>query len=138
MKYRFVLLAVACFPFCILFFGYAAQAAAIKYSCDFPKFASPEGLSPAKSFSMEFAYDTISEKAVLIGNAGVTQVFPMNGRDGISFVEMLVTGAVQTTTVTKSGKAVHSRNTLIDGDLVPSQYYGQCEIKRSSPPLGKK
>ena len=34
---------------------------------------------------------------------------------------------VQTTTMNKKGKAVHSRHTLIAGEFVPSQYYGTCK-----------
>ena len=46
------------------------------------------------------------------------------GDNGITFLEMLITGAVQTTTMNKEEKAMHSRHTLIAGQLVPSEYYG--------------
>jgi len=45
---------------------------------------------------------------------------------GITLIEVLPTGAVQTTTIAKDGRSVHSRHSIIIGDLVPSQYFGQC------------
>ena len=49
------------------------------------------------------------------------------GYSGVTFLEVLKTGAVQTTTIDDQGNAVHSRHTILIGELVPSQYYGTCK-----------
>jgi hypothetical protein len=41
-------------------------------------------------------------------------------------MEELNGGVVQTTTVANDGKSVHSRHTIIGGEMKPSQYYGEC------------
>ena len=66
----------------------------------------------------------MTNKPVLIGNQGVEEVTFVNGVYGVTFLEFLSTGAVQTTTVAKSGASVHSRHTLIAGEFSASQYYG--------------
>lgn len=117
----------------------ASEPLTLRYKCDFPRYASPEGLHREKNFKLEFIVETASDKAMMIGNAGFEQVLVVKGRYGVTFLEMLVTGAVQTTTVTNSdGEAVHSRHTIIGAqgkDLVPSQYYGNCDVSRSFAPF---
>ena len=49
------------------------------------------------------------------------------GYSGVTFLEVLKTGAVQTTTIDHQGKAVHSRHTILFGEIVASQYYGTCK-----------
>ena len=87
--------------------------------------ASPKGLVSEK-FSLEFALDNITGKAVVIGNAGMSDAEATLGAFGITFQEKLVSGAIQTTTIAKDGSSVHSRHTLIGEKLTPSQYYGTC------------
>jgi len=60
------------------------------------------------------------------GNIGLNTVNPVLGTMGITFLEVLATGAVQFTAIAKSGGAVHSRNTVMFEGLVSSQYYGIC------------
>ena len=67
----------------------------------------------------------LSSRSTRYSNVYPVKVIP--GDNGITFLEVLVTGAVQTTTINKQGKAVHSRHTIIAGEFVPSQYYGTCE-----------
>jgi len=108
-------------------------AASILYSCTFPKVASPDGLSSAKNFTLKFAYDDFTKEAVMIGNNGVAKAHPIIGGDGITFLETLTSGAVQSTTISSKGQAVHSRNTIMFGDVIPSQYYGTCTSERNQP-----
>jgi hypothetical protein len=86
-----------------------------------------DGLQPAKDFVLEFNRDTVTGDAFMIGNNGLTEVFTIEGEEGVTFLERLLSGTVQTTTIANSNIAVHSRHTIISGDLVPSQYYGTCE-----------
>jgi hypothetical protein len=63
---------------------------------------------------------------------GFEEVAAVSGPYGISFVEILGTGVVQSTTISKANKAVHSRHTIIAREFVPSQYYGQCRVVRGA------
>jgi hypothetical protein len=45
---------------------------------------------------------------------------------GMTFIEMIDGGKVLTTTIDPSGKSVHSRNIIVEGEILPSQYYGTC------------
>lgn len=49
-----------------------------------------------------------------------------NGASGFSFMELVASGVVQTTTIALSGIAVHSRHTIIENELVPAQHHGRC------------
>ena len=103
-----------------------ALAASLKYKCTFPSYANPDGINDTNDFNLEFVVDTITKEAVMIGNNGFSPVRFLFGNSGVTFSEELPTGAIQTTTIATQGDAVHSRHTLILGDLVPSQYYGTC------------
>lgn len=101
-----------------------ADASIIRYHC---QMASGDDRMP-----LEFIYDDVTRKAQIVGNAGMAEVFPWIGEDGISFLELLPTGAVQSTTIDfRTGMAVHSRHTLLarlnkDAPLLPSQMRGTC------------
>ena len=72
---------------------------------------------------------------MLIGNQGFSKVTVVNGPYALTFLEVLKTGVVQTTTIVNSNfKAVHSRHTVLDGaKFVPTQYYGACNVVVSDP-----
>jgi hypothetical protein len=108
-----ILLALMVFP---------AAAEPRRLICDYTQSASPQGLK-AEKFRLEFIID--GERAVMIGNKGISDVEMHSGAHGFTFLEKVPAGIVQTTTVAKDGSSVHSRHTIIV-DLVPSQYYGKC------------
>ena len=84
------------------------------------------GSKTRRTFSLKFTVNTVTNKAVLIGNLGVEDVTFVSGDEGITFLEYLPTGAVQTTTVSKGGASVHSRHTLMASKSTASQYSGSC------------
>lgn len=98
-----------------------------KYVCSFPIFAEPDGIQKAENFKLEFHRDTVTGDAFIVGNLGLNEVFAIEGTGGVTFLENLLSGAVQSTTIAKDNSAVHSRHTIIHVELVPSQYYGTCE-----------
>jgi hypothetical protein len=102
-----------------------AAAKTSRWNCLFNLRAAAEGLF-RDDFRMEFSYDDVTSKAVMIGNQGVADVEIHRGPGAVTFSEKLSGGVVQTTTVTNDGRSVHSRHTIIGRELVPSQYYGQC------------
>jgi hypothetical protein len=107
--------------------GASATAAAktSKWNCLFKLRAAAEGLF-RDDFRMEFSYDDVTGKAVMIGNQGLADVEIHMGPSGVTFSEKLTGGVVQTTTVANDGRSVHSRHSIIGREMVPSQYYGQC------------
>ena len=115
----------------LLAMGGAAKAESTKpvqrFVCVFDEHVSPETtrLSSKSPLRIEFIVDGTGHAFAVGRNVYPVKVIP--GDNGITFLEVLVTGAVQTTTINKQGKAVHSRHTIIAGELVPSQYYGTCE-----------
>ena len=103
-----------------------AHAETLRWKCDYRSNLSPTGLA-AEKLSLGFALDTITGKAVISGNRGVSNVAVVRSDEAITFQETLDGGAVQSTTITKNGSSVHSRHTMRLGKLTPAQYYGTCK-----------
>jgi hypothetical protein len=103
-----------------------ATAKGYRWSCTYSEKASPAGMQTETNLQLDFIFDDVTRKAMVLGNNG-SEVDVHIGSLAISFMEKLETGAVQTTVIAFAGDSTHSRHTLIrDKDLVPSQYYGQC------------
>lgn len=112
--------------FLLILSSTSASAETLEFKCSFPTRATDEGVSK-QDFEMTFVVDTISGEAFLRGNNGVAAVAVLRGESATTFVERLASGAIQTTTVTDAGEAVHSRHTIIAGSVLsPSQNYGSC------------
>lgn len=105
-------------------------AATSSFDCKFNLEATSSGLTKQSPlFEMKFISDDEKKSAYLIGNNGSAEVKAIQNAGGISFVEITTSGNVMVTTIAKSGEAVHSRNTVMQSQLVPSQYYGKCVAK---------
>jgi hypothetical protein len=102
-----------------------ALAEVITYSCSFQYRIDEEGKSD-ELFPLEFKIDTLSGRAFMEGNLGFVDVEIYVGDNAISFTEKVASGAIQTTTITRDGWAVHSRNTVMLGELVAAQHFGRC------------
>lgn len=108
-----------------------SQPATIEFKCNYEIYASLDGLKMEKNFSLRFLFEPATEKAVLIGNMGMSDVTALSGSSGITFLELLSTGVVQSTTIVKGTlDSVHSRHTILGTELVATQYYGTCAIIR--------
>jgi hypothetical protein len=97
-----------------------ALGASASWQCEFPSFKEP----------MTFVTELGSRKGKLVGNVGTSDVWVVEGTGAISFLEPLLTGVVQVTTIIlKTGEAAHSRNTLLSltDDFMPSQTIGKCK-----------
>ena len=110
------------------------ESPVMTFSCDFPYYVSQTEIDKNQNFSIKFNYDSVSNKAFMIGNLGLTDVTPISGSEALTFLEILDNGVVQTTTLDmmsnkeQSVDAVHSRHSIIFG-LFPSQAYGDCKIE---------
>ena len=78
---------------------------------------------------LTFTVDTLSRLAFMEGNLGIVEVEIFVGEDAFSFTQKLISGAIQTTTILSSGAAVHSRNTVLLGELVAAQHFGFCTVE---------
>ena len=101
------------------------------YVCNYITYCNESGLhEDKKSFKLIFVVDRSNNNAYMVGNMGSTEVSLVPSiAGGITFVEVTPGGNVMTTTISSNGKSVHSRNSIIDGELVPSQRYGICIYK---------
>lgn len=98
-----------------------SYAASVIWRCEFPDFSEP----------VTFIAEVSTGKGKFIANSGTAEVFVHEGTTAISFVEFLVTGAVQVTTIVlRTGEAAHSQNTVMssDGIFTPSQVSGKCKL----------
>jgi hypothetical protein len=96
-------------------------------TCDFYTVASPEGLEEADTGfkGLKFVFKLGDSNGVMLGNAGETPVLVTTTDDSVTFIQL--TPIVTTTTIElKTLKAVHSRNTVLAGQLMPTQYYGKA------------
>jgi len=102
----------------------------VTLECDYPTWSDSSGAHKATDFSFKFLSDSESGKTYMNGSSGSTEVMTLSREDGgINFIEVTSTGNVMVTTVLGGGASVHSRNSVIVGELIPSQYYGNCKVK---------
>ncbi len=97
------------------------------YVCNYSSYVNEEGLhSVEEEFVLTFLVDLETDKAYMLGNAGSTEVRMLTSSGGVSFIEITSVGNVMTTAIDTKGKSVHSRNSVMFGELLPAQYYGKC------------
>ncbi|MGH8580857.1 MAG: hypothetical protein ACREVK_12315 [Gammaproteobacteria bacterium] len=104
-----------------------AHGATTSFVCNFSVSTSPSGLEKeTPALEMRFVLDSKTNKTYLMGNNGSSEVHAILNSDGISFLEITESGNAMVTTISASGAAVHSRNSIFGPDLIPSQHYGSC------------
>lgn len=116
-------------------FAQSVLAETHTFECFYPK---QSGYSEGKAwikkgeFKITFLVDESAQKSYIIGNNGSNEVIHIMNDGGMTFVEVTGTGNVMTTTIASNLNSVHSRNTimsLMNVELIPSQYYGSCAKK---------
>ena len=105
----------------------AASSEVLTWKCDFNFRIDAKGKHDEKML-LVFKVDTHSKKAYMEGNAGIVEVDFHVGESAVSFTQLVGSGAIQTTTVTRDGKVVHSRNTVFLGEIVAAQHFGVCQF----------
>lgn len=103
-------------------------AEVLTWDCKFDRRVDETGTHLEK-MNLIFKVDTVSHKAFMEGNAGFVEVNVHIGDDAFGFTENLASGAIQTTTITRDGFAVHSRSTVILNEIVAAQHFGRCSYK---------
>jgi hypothetical protein len=108
-----------------------ASAELTTYRCSYERYANGEKIQNVeKLFELVFITDPAG-KATLVGNQGSSEVkgFWNKSGGGVSFIEVTPVGNIMTTVVDSKHNSIHSRHTIINGEVVPSQYYGQCKVQ---------
>ena len=108
----------------------AASAELTTYRCSYERYSNGEKIQKVeKLFELIFITDPAG-KATLVGNQGSAEVkvFWDKAGEGVSFLEVTPLGNIMTTVVDSKHNSIHSRHTIINGEVVPSQYYGQCKV----------
>ena len=124
------LLLYAGFMSIIIFTSLNAYAETTTIICDYKKYAAEDGIHAVKDkFTLTFVVDKEKGVAYILGNQGSVKVTMLSSGTGLTFIEITTAGNVMTTTIDSQGNTVHSRNTVITGKLVPTQYYGKYETK---------
>lgn len=101
-------------------------------TCHYDNYGDNNGFHRVKkTFILTFIVDSNKGVAYMVGNNGSAEVkmFSSGSGKGLTLIEVTGAGNIMTTTIDAKRVSVHSRNTVIDGDLVPSQYYGKCVYK---------
>lgn len=107
-----------------------AYADTTTYSCDYTTYSDQEGNHKVeKKFELNFIVDKAAGKSYMLGNNGSTEVKLLESSDQLAFIEITATGNVMTTAIDSKFNSVHSRNSVMFGEILPSQYYGKCEVK---------
>ena len=114
----------------------------LKYSCTFSnphiieyKNSTFHEYNGKDTLSIEYIYDTTTNKAYMIGNNGVSEeIAILTSSSQTTFIETTQSGNVTVTSIypskTNKKPSIHSRHiNMLDGS-VNSQFYGYCdEIK---------
>lgn len=109
---------------------HAAFAGTHTFECSYESYSDEKGSHKVKdSFAMSFLVDQSTKKAYMLGNLGSTEVKMIPNTNGVTFVEVTVTGNVMVTVISDNGSSVHSRNGMVLGSIVPSQFNGRCKKK---------
>ena len=110
----------------LLFVPQAAAAESL-FTCNYHHFSS-DLLKVEKATGFDLSFIVRDDgTASMIGNAGAAPVHPVIGEDQITFFETTASGNFMMTTIDFGRlNSVHSRHTVMNGELVPSQYYGRC------------
>ena len=108
----------------------AVQSAPLIIICNYDKFASIQKVDAVvEIFQLTFTVDEETSEAQVLRKNGITDVQLLPTKGGFTFIEVNERGNVLTTTIDKYGKSAHSRNTILDSELIPSQFYGKCDYK---------
>lgn len=99
--------------------------------CNYSSYSTENGNHKVKGeFVLTFIVDKTKNTAYILGSQGSDEVsFLPSAFGGISFIEVTGFGSVMTTAIDSKGDSLHSRNTILGGGIVPTQYYGKCEFK---------
>jgi hypothetical protein len=99
--------------------------------CHYESYSDKTGNNNSKEeFKLEFLVDSENGDYYLKGSEGIGKITFIKSIEGFNFIEKTGSGNIMLTTIDAEGHSVHSRHTIILGKIVPSQYYGSCQIRK--------
>ncbi len=101
------------------------------FVCSFDKVSTKDGVEKTNDIKFPpivFIYKANEQKALMVGNAGTVEVLVIRRADSVDFIQIEPIN-VTTTILFETAEVVHSRNTVLLGKLMPSQYYGTVVVK---------
>lgn len=103
----------------------------VSYVCNYATYSNEQGNHAVDGdFSLMFVVHPEKGSAYIVGNMGTEEVLLIpHAMGGMGFIDMTNSGNIMTTAIDMKGNSVHSRNTSIGAELMPSQYYGRCRRK---------
>ena len=101
----------------------------VTYTCVFETYSDENGLHKAENFRLIFIRDDQKDTTYMLGNNGSVEVAYFRASGSVNIIEQTSVGNIMVTTITDKNFAVHSRNSVLLGDLIASQYYGSCELR---------
>jgi len=108
----------------------AAFAGVKEFACDYSSYSDLEGVHELESvYEVVFKVDEDAGKSVRLSENGNNEVNVVYFGAEITFLEVTKTGNVESTLIAKNLNSVHTRNTVMMGDISPMQYYGTCVIQ---------
>lgn len=114
----------------LFLFPTLVYANTVTFKCNYNSYSDQEGNHKVKQkFELNFIIDEVSGKSYMMGKNGTVEVVTFLSDGQITFVEKTQTGNIMTTTIDSASNSVHSRDTVIFGEILPSQYYGKCVVK---------
>lgn len=114
----------------LLLIAFTASAETVTYTCNYPTYSDHDGIHKVEGgFELTFLIDKEKKKSYLIGNNGSSEVLLVPSEEQLAFVEFTKSGNVMSTAIDSKLNSVHSRNSVLYGELLPSQYYGKCREK---------
>jgi hypothetical protein len=102
----------------------------VTYTCRYQTYVDDKGVhKPEDDLKLVFLVDSSNESAKMVSSDGksdvnVDMLYSPSG--GMAFIEKKSGADVFTTSIDEHGRSVHSRNTIVDGQMSPAQYYGRC------------
>ena len=120
---------ITCAPLLTILLAFAVNAETTNLRCIYKSYSNMQG-NHKDSLELNFIIDNEAQESYLLGNNGSAKVVKINGAEGITFIEVTGAGNVMMTAITsESLDSVHSRHSILMGKMIPSQYYGRCEIR---------
>lgn len=97
-----------------------------KYQCFFDRYVSMNTPNLSRT-KFEFEIIRLNDSEAIIHGQHIEKALVVqNMYGGFTTIEKTASGNVITTSISKDGTAVSSRNIVSRGKLFPAQYYGKC------------
>lgn len=104
----------------------SAAAETATFDCQLQQIVRESGSSETKDLSFKLALDTETGKAAMVGDEGPAELKVLAGNEAVTFAQLFPSGEVRTTTISRRGRAAHTRHSVVMGEVVPTIYHGEC------------